>query len=186
MDKELIELLGREHGKKIENLGDDPDFGEEHHASYLSIRRRLRDHEGFVTHMYRDSDKGKVTVGIGFLLDTEAKLSEFVWHNRFSRRTVNTFFVAEEWNRVRRLPHGPAYSAAWYKKFTALDIQEIKINLTLDSKLRRLHSDLRRHFKNRLDINFDELPATVQEAFFDMGWTSGAGFISNTKKGRAR
>lgn len=90
--------------------------------------------------------------------------------------------MIEEWKDVKKLPYGPAYGAGWYKKFTALDIQEIKINLALDSKLRRLHSDLRSEFKNRLGIIFDELPASVQEVFFDMGWTSGAGFLSNTQK----
>ena len=132
--------------------------------------------------MYRDSDKGKVTVGIGFLLDTEAKLSEFVWHDRVTRRLVAKSVVTKEWKDMKKLPYGPAYGAGWYKKFTALDIQEIKINLALDSKLRRLHSDLRRECKNRLGIIFDELPAPVQEAFFDMGWTSGSGFLSTTAK----
>jgi GH24 family phage-related lysozyme (muramidase) len=120
-------------------------------------------------------------VGIGFLLDTETKLSEFVWHNRFTRRSVDKFVVRGEWNVVKKLPHGPAYGAGWYRKFTALDIQEIKINLALESKLRRLHTDLRWQFKNRLGIVFDTLPAPVQEALFDMGWNLGAGFLSGKK-----
>ncbi len=197
MDKELLKLLGKQHRGKIKGIGSDPnmgaehaappsfedrfgsdpDFGREHHASYLSIRRRLRDHEGFVTHMYRgSSDKGWVTVGIGFLLDTESKLSEFIWHDRATRRSVAKSVVIEEWKYVKSQSRG--FSAPWYKKFTNLDIQDIKINLALESKLRRLHSDLRRQFRNRLGIIFDELPASVQEAFFDMGWTSGAGFLS--------
>ena len=74
------------------------------------------------------------------MLKTETQLSEFVWHDRIIRRSVNRSVVIEEWKKVKKLPRGRI--APWYEKFTALDIQEIKINLALDSKLRRLHSDL--------------------------------------------
>ncbi|MSO73689.1 MAG: hypothetical protein EXQ99_00835 [Alphaproteobacteria bacterium] len=122
MDKKLLKRLGKQHREKIKGIGSDPDigakhaapatfedrfgsdpdFGREHHASYLSIRRRLRAHEGFATHMYLDSDKGMVTVGIGFLLDTEAKLSEFVWPNRFTRRSVEKFVVRGKCNVIKK------------------------------------------------------------------------------------
>lgn len=199
MDKELLKLLGKQHREKIKGIGSDPDigaehaappsfedrfgsdpdFGREHHASYLSIRRRLRAHEGFATHMYRDtSDDGWVTVGIGFLLKKETQLSEFIWYDRTTRRAAAKSDVIEEWKHVKR--QSPGFSASWYKKFTNLDIQEIRINLALESKLRRLHADLRWQFKNRLGIVFDTLPAPVQEALFDMGWNLGVGFLSGT------
>jgi len=141
----------------------------------MAIRQRLLKHEGRVRHMYRDS-KGKVTVGIGFLLATQSQVTELSWQLKQGRRVVPSAVAVAEWNYVRgALPSGK--TPEFYGTKTRVELSDATIDRVFTSKLLRLHRDLIQEF-TIAGIAFEHLPPPVQEAMFDMGWNLGAAFIN--------
>lgn len=196
VDKELIELLGREHRKKIRNLGDDPQIGREHidplarfgkdpdasteHASpILAARRMIRKHEGYSRHMYRDSG-GVITVGIGFALPKlgDVRHADFThrWRYQKTGRPADDRVAEEGWHNLHRYGD-KGRTASSYKNYTDVELSDSTINIVFDRKLREWHGRLRREFA-RAEISFDDLPHPVQVALFDMGYNLGPAYIN--------
>ncbi|MGD9536649.1 MAG: hypothetical protein AB7P52_13475 [Alphaproteobacteria bacterium] len=200
MHRELIELLGQEHRKKIRNLGDDPQVGREHvdplakfgndpdasreHASpFLVVRRMIRRHEGYSRHMYLDS-VGVVTVGIRFSLrkPTEVKHADYThrWRYQKTGRLADDRIATEGWHNLFRYAAG-GRSASSYKNYTEVELSDSTTNIALDRRLREGHRKLRHAF-GRADIVFDDLPQSVQVALFDMGYNLGWAYINGVWK----
>ncbi len=147
----------------------------------MAIRKRILNHEGRVRHMYRDV-KGKMTVGIGFLLDTQSRVTELSWQMKEGRRPVSSAVAVAEWNYLQgAVPYGKSYSPKFYDVKTRVELSDATIDRVFTSKLLRLHRDLVREF-NTAGITFEHLPPPVQEAMFDMGWNMGAAFINKPRE----
>ncbi len=143
----------------------------------MAIRKRILNHEGRVRHMYRDV-KGKVTVGVGFLLDMQSRVTELSWRLKEGRRPISSAVAVAEWNYLRgAIPYGKSYGPEYYDMKTRVELSDATIDRVFTSKLLKLHRDLIREF-NAAGITFEHLPPPVQEAMFDMGWNLGAAFIN--------
>ncbi len=140
----------------------------------LRVKERLRRHEGWVNHMYLDT-KGNVTVGVGFLLP-RPDVGFYSWRHKKTKRTVPPPDAKAEWDYVSLLPHGQHIKAQEFDEETEFELSNATIGFALTKKLLRLRDQLNENFQ-KVDISFDQLPGSVQEAMFDMGWNLGAGFI---------
>jgi hypothetical protein len=142
----------------------------------LRVKNRLRHHEGWVRHMYRDT-KGYVTVGVGFQLP-RSEVGFYSWRSKSTKRTVPPPAAKAEWDYVSLLPYGQNIKAAKFDEETELELTDSTIGFVLTKKLLRLRDDLRRVFAQDSEsegetipgIDFDSLPESVQEALFDLGW----------------
>lgn len=143
----------------------------------LRVKARLRHHEGWVNHMYRDT-KGNVTVGVGFHLEKRSDAWGYSWRYKKTTRTAPLPIAEAEWVKVSRLPYGPNIRAAKFDKDTTIELSDSMIGFILTKKLLRLRDDLRRVFARESEdggkeipgVDFDTLPETVQEALLDLGW----------------
>ncbi|MGD9537610.1 MAG: hypothetical protein AB7P52_18930 [Alphaproteobacteria bacterium] len=138
----------------------------------LRVKNRLKRHEGWVNHMYRDVE-GYVTVGVGFLLP-KSEVSFYSWRYKATKRGAPLAAAQADWTSVSMQFYGRSYTnasyvAAFYDKYTNVELSDATIGFVLAKKLFRLHQDLRRAFKLS-GIAFDNLPEPVQEAMFDLGW----------------
>jgi hypothetical protein len=182
--RKLLETLGEDHEQTFDDIGADPDRGQEHAAPLFLIRHQIRDHEGYVRHMYRDtSSEGVVTVGIGFALPKESDVDPFTWYERSSRKKVMRDAARKEWRNTKDLLKGK--SKQYYRDNTTLELSDSEINSIFNRKLFKLQQDLRREF-GIAGIVFDHLPVPVQEAMYDMGWNMGAAFINKVDPEKAR
>jgi GH24 family phage-related lysozyme (muramidase) len=141
----------------------------------LRVKNRLRRHEGWVNHMYRDV-KGKVTVGVGFLL-RRSDVVGYSWRSKATKRTVPLRDALADWDTVSRLPYGQNVKAAKFDNDTKVELSDATIGFVLAKKLVKLRDDLNDSFQDA-GIEFDHLPVTVREAMFDLGWNLGANFIN--------
>ncbi len=182
--RKLLEALGGEHEQAIDDIGADPDRGEEHAAPLFHIRHQIRKHEAYVKHMYRDtSSEGVITVGIGFALPRESDVDSFTWYERSTKRKATREAARKEWHDVKKLLKGKP--AGRYRNNTTLELSDSEINSVFNRKLFKLQQDLRREF-GTAGIVFDHLPVPVQEAMYDMGWNMGAAFINKVDPEKAR
>lgn len=141
----------------------------------LRVKNRLRRHEGWVNHMYRDTG-GKVTVGVGFLLP-RSEVGFYSWRNKSTKRTVPPPAAKDEWDYVSLLPYGQNIKAGAFDEETELELADSTIGFVLTKKLLNLRDRLNDSFRDA-GIEFDHLPVSVQEAMFDLGWNLGARFIN--------
>jgi GH24 family phage-related lysozyme (muramidase) len=149
----------------------------------IRIKALITRHEGVVPHMYRDSDKGKITVGIGFLLPSESAVRTYRWIDRQTKKGVGSDKAIWEWKNLHRAPYGQAVKASYYADgWTKLGLDRFTINTVFSRMLYRLQEQLRGEFREQ-DMDFSELPPTVQIALFDIGWnTGGANFSGRWPK----
>jgi GH24 family phage-related lysozyme (muramidase) len=158
--------------RTLEHSGPPIDTG----GMMLRVKNRLRHHEGWVRHMYRDT-KGYVTVGVGFQLP-RSEVGFYSWRSKSTKRTVPPPAAKAEWDYVSLLPYGQNIKAAKFDEETEFELADSTIGFVLTKKLLKLHDDLRNEFNKAPPIDFDSLPEPVQEAMFDLGWNLGAGFIN--------
>ncbi len=133
----------------------------------LRVKARLRRHEGWVNHMYRDTE-GYVTVGVGFYLQRSDVIG-YSWRSKITKRTVSLRDAHADWDKVSSMPYGPNITAAKFVKDTKVELSDTMIGIVLAKKLLKLRDDLKTAFLNS-GIVFDELPESVQEAMLDLGY----------------
>jgi len=149
------------------------------------FRKAIRENEGVVSYMYRDT-KGFVTVGIGFLIEdtkagtltAEGKAMPFVKRAGGEKPTVED--IQADFDAVKKRPAGPGIEANSFRIYTKLDLPDAEIKKRFDEKLDGFWTQLQSEFPE-----FDTYPMPVQYALLDMVFNLGRGG-EKTEKGKVK
>lgn len=136
----------------------------------LRVKNRLRRHEGWVNHMYRDSYEGKVTVGVSGFCCRGPRLGSIPGVPRTSPsepcRWQSLWLIG---TKYLGYPSGRTKKAATFDRPTKVELSDATIGFVLAKKLLTLRDDLKTAFSNS-GIDFDNLPPAVLEAMLDLAW----------------
>lgn len=137
-------------------------------------------YEGVTTWLYLDT-KGKVTTGVGFLVDTIAGAQALPWWRPDGTR-ANTDDVAAEWRRVKaaqKWKHLNGLNSVWVKS-ARLALAVDTVNVLLESMTPRYWSGVVKSAPN-----VEQAPADAQLALLDLSWQNGAAFLNGWPDTRA-
>ncbi|MGD9537026.1 MAG: hypothetical protein AB7P52_04650 [Alphaproteobacteria bacterium] len=137
--------------------------------SIPNVRNRLERMEGRVSHMYLDK-KGKVTVGVGFLIPNINRAYEYPWRIKRSGRRADRAMIKADWDKVRA--KGKGWSARAFAPITLLELSSLDVSRILDKKIDIYREELRRALREA-ELLYEELPSVILEALFDMVYTLG-------------
>lgn len=138
-------------------------------ASYLEQSiRKLRDFEGSIPWMYRDT-VGKVTVAVGLMLPNEAAAQRLPL--MIGERRATEAEIAIEFARVNAL--AKAHPASFYREKGGLELRQTDIDSLLRVVLVGFEDELRVHLHG-----YDAMPDGVKLALLDMAYNLGpAGLV---------
>lgn len=127
---------------------------------------RLERYEGRVSHMYLDSN-GYVTVGVGHLLSSVFAAQKLPFTD-LSNKVATPSQIKLDYDAVKKQPFGN-YSAAFYKRHTALTLSDRDINNLTEQHVYSFEKELKHMYKG-----FDLFPSEARLALFDMIFNLGA------------
>lgn len=134
------------------------------------------DFEGLVPHIYLDT-KGKITTGVGALVDDETTFKAVDWLVDNKRPATDAEKQAA-YNRFQDLKRqekfGQKYGAGYYKDESILQVSEA---YALQRMNDHLQNDLKK-LREGID-GFDSLPYPLKEVLLDIRYNTGA--VSQTK-----
>ncbi|WP_351008463.1 hypothetical protein [Shewanella sp. S1-58-MNA-CIBAN-0166] len=144
------------------------------------LKKNLEKYEGRVPHMYLDS-VGQVTVGIGHMM-TDVQAAQKVPFVVSSSRVPATAqqiedefnLIKAQWVRVQGAQKLP--NAAYYKKFTKLELLNTDIDVIRDSHIVNFEKELKGLYGYS---TFSTYPDDVKLALFDMIFNLGLTRLSN-------
>ena len=129
------------------------------------LKKRLKQFEGVVPHMYLDS-KGYVTVGLGHFLGTASAAQKLKFLNA-KGEVATKDEIKKDYDTVSELK--PGMKAYRYKPFTQLVLSSSEINQITENHINSFAKELR-----RLYPGFNKFPKEAQLALFDMIFNMGA------------
>lgn len=134
------------------------------------LKKRLREHEGVIPHMYLDT-LGYVTAAVGHLLSTVEMACHLPWvHPDGTRASIEE--VTAEFNAVLALDK--AKLPSYYEQRTKLRLLEDGIDQTLDADVEIMTKGVTHYFPN-----FSTFPEPAQEALLDMAFQLGPSGLVN-------
>lgn len=139
-----------------------------------------REHEGVTTWMYLDT-KGKVTTGVGFLVDSIEQAQSLMWH-RLDGSEAAPGEVVIEWQRVKALTkwqHLNGLIPVWR--------DSARLHLTLDAVDTILGDWTPTYWRGVVKSapNVEQAPADAQLALVDLAWQNGPAFLDGWPDTRA-
>lgn len=139
-----------------------------------------REHEGVAPYMYLDV-KGKVTTGVGFLVDSVEQAQSLPWW-RGDGHAASRDEVAAEWRRVKALTkwqHRNGLDAVWR--------DSARLHLTLDVVDVVLGDWTPTYWRGVVKSapNVEQAPADAQLALVDLAWQNGPAFLDGWPDTRA-
>jgi len=137
-------------------------------------------YEGVTTWLYLDT-KGKVTTGVGFLVDTVAGAQALPWLTS-SNRAATKAEIETEWRRVKALvkwQHLNGLNAVWR--------DSAKLHLDLATVDRLLDEMTPGYWTGVVKSapNVEQAPADAQLALLDLSWQNGGAFLNGWPDTRA-
>ena len=133
-----------------------------------------RRYEGVTTWMYLDP-KGKVTTGVGFLIDTVAEAQALPWRLKITGGLATPAEVEREWHAVKALQSWKVYNglAARWQNRSSLRLH----GETVDGLLRDMTP---RYWSGPAKAipGLEQAPADAQLAVLDMSWQNGPAFLN--------
>ena len=134
-------------------------------GDYCDLKASLKNHEGCVSYLYRDS-RGNVTVGIGHLLSNCGQAEKLTFIIRATGGPAVAADIIKDFNAVAACPSPQVYTH--YKPFTRLDMPEAAIEALLDADLADKEAGVRRGF-----AGYDGYPSAAKQALLDMAFNLG-------------
>lgn len=134
----------------------------------LAVLQGLREWEGYIDHLYRDS-KGNATIGIGCLISGVRQACELPLVVAPSGRRASPEEIAAEFYRVMMLD--PDLSAETYRAPSGQPRLYLTHDAIVDLGLSRLRALLPGLV--RLFPGFYAFPEPAQECLIDLGWNAG-------------
>ena len=189
--QERIQALINKYGWPLN--GDDMDFKDSIEYDFIkpylneatSGERLLReaaerlkdpDFEGLVPHIYLDT-KGKITTGVGALVDDETTFKAVDWlvDNKRPATDAEKQAAYNHFQDLKRQEKfGQKYGAGYYKDESILQVSEAfalqRMNEHLQNDLKKLREGIDR---------FDSLPYPLKEVLLDIRYNTGA--VSQTR-----
>lgn len=158
------------------------DFSDERLLWDAVERLRDRKFEGLIQHIYLDTE-GKMTTGIGALVDDEATFMNVDWLVNNERPATmaekkaayNRFLDLKKQNK-----YGPKYGAGYYKDKSNLMVSDEYAN-------KRAYAHLQNDLKKLREgiAGFDDLPYQLKEVLLDIRYNTGSVTRGNWKYLRA-
>jgi len=142
-------------------------------------RTYVRRWEGVCRWMYLDT-KGKVTTGVGFLIDSIQAAQALPWAVRSTGHPASPAEIAQEWRRVHTMQdkkHLNGLNAVWVNS-SRLRISDD----TIDRQLDKMTPDYFNGVKRTL-TDLDSFPADAQLALLDEAWQNGKAFLEVKNNG---
>ena len=139
----------------------------------------VRRWEGVTFWMYLDT-KGKVTTGIGFLIDSIQAAQALPWTVRSTGHPASPAEIAQEWRRVKAMQdkkHLNGLNAVWVNS-SRLRISDA----TVDRQLDRMTPDYLAGVRRTL-TDLDNFPADAQLAILDEAWQNGKAYLESKQNG---
>lgn len=139
----------------------------------------VRRWEGVCLWMYLDT-KGKVTTGVGFLIDSIQAAQALPWVVRSTGHPASPAEIAQEWRRVHAMQdkkHLNGLNAIW--------INSSRLRLTqatVDRQLDRMTPDYLAGVRKTLP-KLGSFPADAQLAILDEAWQNGMAYLETKEKG---
>ena len=147
------------------------DFSDERLLRETIERLKTPDFEGYVPHIYLDIN-GKITTGIGALVDNEATFMNIDWlvNNERPATAAEKKAAYNSFLDLKKLKeYGNQYGADYYENKSNLRVPEEYANKRaythLQNDLRRLREGI---------VGFDDLHYPTKEVLLDLRYTSGA------------
>lgn len=139
-------------------------------------RLKTPEFEGYVPHIYLDT-KGKITTGVGALVDDETTFKAVDWLVD-NKRPATDAEMQTAYNHFQDLKRqekfGQKYGAGYYKDESILQVSEAfalqRMNEHLQNDLKKLREGIDR---------FDSLPYPLKEVLLDIRYNTGA--VSQTR-----
>ena len=125
--------------------------------------------EGVVTHMYLDH-RGRVTVGVGYLIDSVGDARRYGFVRRDNRRRATPQEIEADWKTVKA--SAKAKKASTYKRLTKLELPEAEAK----RKFPGIFDEHVRKYAAKFVSNFAALPDACKEALADMAYNLGGKF----------
>lgn len=140
---------------------------------------KLKEFEGVFSHMYQDT-AGNITVGVGYLLASVATAQRLGFVLRpdpqaghpVLARPATAEEIKADFDSISS--QTPGKLAAYYKRFTKLDLPESVIDSLLQSTIQQFYTVLCVAFPN-----LNSYPAEACTAIFDMGYNLGVGKLKS-------
>jgi GH24 family phage-related lysozyme (muramidase) len=135
------------------------------------IKRHLVPYEGNVSHLYLDT-AGKVTVGIGNLLPTAAAAKVLGFVHRITNAPATVAEIQTDFDSVSK--QAGARPAAYYRRFTSLDLPPLDIDKLFAVRVAEFQSQLLTSYPR-----WDGYPPSAQLALLDMAFNLGTFALKN-------
>jgi GH24 family phage-related lysozyme (muramidase) len=126
----------------------------------------LKNYEGCYPYMYLDS-LGYVTVGVGFLLETEDSAVDYAFLLNQGNQNAAPSQIKAEWNRIKS--QVPNHLGTYYRQFTTMQMAQPAIDQVLTVKLNAFEALARKTF-----AEWDDFPSAAQLALIDMIYNLGS------------
>ncbi len=141
---------------------------------YEAAKKKAMEFEGVIPHMYLDT-KGYVTVGVGFLINTVSKATQYAFVKRGTATRASRAEIEADWKAVNKMAKGMV--ASRYKSSTKFDLPMNVINAKFDTIFRQ-HVTYAKEYLS----SFDKQPDACKEALADMAYNLGGGGLKKYKK----
>lgn len=138
----------------------------------ITLRKKLAEYEGTITHMYLDS-KGYVTVGIGHLLSSVAEAQKLPFVEQKTGKKAKAEQIKTDYENVDKQAKNRL--ASYYKKYTTLQLTQSEINKLTDKHIEVFYNELKSIY-----ADFDTYPSEVQLALFDLIFNLGMPNLKNS------
>ncbi|MES1204579.1 MAG: hypothetical protein ABUS79_01455 [Pseudomonadota bacterium] len=140
--------------------------------TFEEIKMLISPSEGNISHMYLDT-VGRVTVGIGNMLPTDAAARALPFTNRISRNNATAAEISADFRTISAQPWPRV--ARFYRASTALDLPDVQINLLFRQRIEGFQQELRDSYPD-----YDTYPDPVQLAMLDMAFNLGTAGLKRT------
>jgi hypothetical protein len=136
-------------------------------------RAYVRRWEGVTLWMYLDT-KGKVTTGIGFLIDSITAAQALPWVVQATGHSASPSEIAQEWRRVKAMQskkHLNGLNAVW-RNSSRLRISQATVDRQLDKMTPQYWDGVKQTLPE-----LDTFPADAGLAVLDEAWQNGKAFL---------
>lgn len=153
----------------------DPPLDSAHDSLEKFVMDKIKTYEGNIPYMYLDVN-GNVTVGVGNLLSTVADAQALPFYKNDGTAATDVD-IKKAFNIVAGSSYGQMVVASDFESLTTIRMKQDDIDKLANNRLSEFKKELRSAYPN-----FDEYPAKVKAALFDMIFNLGSKKLAKFSK----